>query len=81
MEEKRILVVDDDTANLTMANNILSMAGMRASCVKSGERALRFLTYTGLEHGAGLAGKDGFCYTCGERQEADSGREERKNDG
>ena len=35
--------MDDDTANLTMANNILSGAGMRASCVKSGERALKFL--------------------------------------
>ena len=43
MEEKKILVVDDNAANLTMANNILSAAGMRVSCVKSGERALRFL--------------------------------------
>ncbi len=43
MVEKRILVIDDDTANLTMANNILSAAGMRVSCVKSGEMAVRFL--------------------------------------
>ncbi len=43
MEEKKILVVDDNTANLTMANKILSAAGMRASCVRSGERAIRFL--------------------------------------
>ena len=43
MEEKKILVVDDDTANLIMANSILSAEGMRVSCVKSGEVALRFL--------------------------------------
>lgn len=38
-----ILVIDDDAANLTMANRILSAAGMRASCVKSADAALRFL--------------------------------------
>lgn len=38
-----ILVVDDDVSNLTMANNILSAEGMRISCVKSGEAAIRFL--------------------------------------
>ncbi len=38
-----ILVVDDDAANLTMANSILSGEGMRVSCVKSGESALKFL--------------------------------------
>ena len=43
MEEKRILVIDDDAANLTMANKILSQANMRVSCVKSGETALKFL--------------------------------------
>ncbi len=38
-----ILVIDDDSANLTMANTILSSEGMRVSCVKSGEAALKFL--------------------------------------
>ena len=38
-----ILVVDDDAANLTMANSILGGEGMRVSCVKSGESALKFL--------------------------------------
>ncbi len=38
-----ILVVDDNTSNLTMANKILGEAGMRVSCVKSGESALKFL--------------------------------------
>ena len=43
MADKWILVVDDDTANLTVANNILSEAGMRVSCVKSGAQAVKFL--------------------------------------
>lgn len=43
MSDKWILVVDDDTANLTVANNILSEAGMRVSCVKSGAQAVKFL--------------------------------------
>ena len=38
-----ILVVDDDAANLRAASHILVESGMRASCVKSGEEALRFL--------------------------------------
>ena len=38
-----ILVVDDDTANLRMASHILTAEGMRVSCLKSGEDALRFL--------------------------------------
>ncbi len=38
-----VLVVDDNTSNLTMANRILGEAGMRVSCVKSGEAALKFL--------------------------------------
>lgn len=38
-----ILVIDDDPANLKMANNILSTEGMRVSCVKSGEAAVKFL--------------------------------------
>ncbi len=38
-----ILVVDDDVANLTVANRILSAEGMRVSCVKSGSSALKFL--------------------------------------
>ena len=42
MSDKWILVVDDDTANLTVANNILSEAGMRVSCVKSGAQAVKF---------------------------------------
>lgn len=42
MADKWILVVDDDTANLTVANNILSEAGMRVSCVKSGAQAVKF---------------------------------------
>lgn len=38
-----VLVVDDDTANLKMASRILSEEGLRVSCLKSGEDALRFL--------------------------------------
>ena len=38
-----ILVVDDDAANLRMASRILSAEGARASCLKSGEEALKFL--------------------------------------
>ncbi len=38
-----ILVIDDDTSNLTMANSILSAEGMRVSCVKSGSSAVKFL--------------------------------------
>lgn len=38
-----ILVIDDDTANLKMASNILGAEQMRVSCVKSGEAALKFL--------------------------------------
>lgn len=38
-----ILVVDDDAANLRMASHILTAEGMRVSCLKSGEDALRFL--------------------------------------
>ena len=40
-----ILVVDDNTSNLTMANRILSEEGMRVSCVKSGEAAVKFLQF------------------------------------
>ena len=38
-----ILVVDDDTSNLRIANRILSGEGMRVSCLKSGEDAMRLL--------------------------------------
>ena len=38
-----ILVVDDDANNLKAASHILVKSGMRASCVRSGEDALRFL--------------------------------------
>ena len=38
-----ILVVDDDASNLRMASRILVSKKMRASCVRSGEDALRFL--------------------------------------
>lgn len=38
-----ILVVDDDTSNLKMANHILSKENMRVSCMKSGEDAINFL--------------------------------------
>ncbi|MCR5088642.1 MAG: response regulator [Oscillospiraceae bacterium] len=38
-----ILVVDDDAGNLKTASHILLTDGMRASCVRSGEDALRFL--------------------------------------
>ena len=38
-----ILVVDDDAANLRMASHIMTAEGMRVSCLKSGEDALRFL--------------------------------------
>lgn len=38
-----ILVVDDDTSNLKMANRILSQEKMRVSCLKSGEDAIKFL--------------------------------------
>ena len=38
-----ILVVDDDSSNLRMASHILSAEGMRVSCLKSGEEAIKFL--------------------------------------
>ncbi len=38
-----ILVVDDDAGNLKAASHILLAEKMRASCVRSGEDALRFL--------------------------------------
>ena len=38
-----ILVVDDDTSNLKMANRILSEENLRVSCLKSGEDATKFL--------------------------------------
>ena len=38
-----ILVIDDDANNLKAASHILVKSGMRASCVRSGEDALRFL--------------------------------------
>ena len=38
-----VLVVDDDAANLRMANHILSEEKMRVSCLKSGEQAIQFL--------------------------------------
>ena len=38
-----ILVVDDDSSNLRMASHILSEEGMRVSCLKSGEEAIKFL--------------------------------------
>lgn len=38
-----VLVIDDDSANLRMASHILSTEGMRVSCLKSGEDALKFL--------------------------------------
>jgi len=38
-----ILVIDDDTSNLKMANRILSTEKMRVSCLKSGEDAIKFL--------------------------------------
>ena len=38
-----VLVVDDDTSNLRMASHILVGEGLRVSCVKSGEEALKFL--------------------------------------
>ncbi len=38
-----VLVVDDDASNLKMASHILTSDGMRASCTKSGEDALKFL--------------------------------------
>lgn len=38
-----ILVIDDDTSNLKMANHILGRAQMRVSCLKSGEDAVQFL--------------------------------------
>lgn len=42
-----ILVIDDDTANLKIANRILSAENMRVSCLKSGEEALHFLQQDG----------------------------------
>ncbi len=38
-----IVVVDDDASNLKMASRILTEAGMRVSCLKSGEDAVKFL--------------------------------------
>ncbi len=40
-----ILVVDDNASNLVMANRILGDEGMRVSCVKSGEAAVKFLKF------------------------------------
>lgn len=40
---KWIMVVDDDTENLRMANHILSEEGIRVSCLKSGVHAIEFL--------------------------------------
>lgn len=53
-----ILVIDDDTANLKIANRILSAENMRVSCLKSGEEALHFLQQDGGGGGGGL-----FCRT------------------
>ena len=39
-----VLVVDDDADNLRMASRILATSQLRASCVRSGEEALRFLS-------------------------------------
>ena len=39
-----VLVVDDDADNLRMASRILATNQLRASCVRSGEEALRFLS-------------------------------------
>lgn len=39
-----VMVVDDDANNLRTASHILTGQNMRASCVKSGEAALRFLS-------------------------------------
>ncbi len=43
MMSEWVLVVDDDVANLRMANRILKDENMRASCLKSGEDAVSFL--------------------------------------
>ncbi|MCD7724720.1 MAG: response regulator [Clostridiales bacterium] len=40
-----ILVVDDSASNLKMASHILTEAGMRVSCLKSGGEALKFLEH------------------------------------
>ena len=45
---KWIMVVDDDTANLKMAGNILSKHNMRVTALKSGKAMLDYLG----EHGA-----------------------------
>ena len=37
-----ITVIDDDAANLRIASHILTGAGMRVSCLKSGEELLAF---------------------------------------
>jgi putative two-component system response regulator len=42
-----VLVVDDDSVNLHIANRILASGGIRASCVRSGEMALRMLRSEG----------------------------------
>jgi len=42
-----VLVVDDDAENLHRASRILSSGGLRSSCVRSGEDALRLLTRGG----------------------------------
>lgn len=39
-----VMVVDDDSNNLRTASRILMEQKMRASCVKSGEEAIRFLS-------------------------------------
>ncbi len=60
-----VLVVDDDALNLRVAGNILSSGGMRSSCVRSGETALRLLTSGGalpdlLLLDIHMPGMDGF---------------------
>ena len=39
-----VLVVDDDPANLRMASRILVSNGMRASCVRTGESAIKLMS-------------------------------------
>ncbi len=69
-----VLVVDDDAENLHRASRILASGGLRSSCVRSGEEALRLLR--GTERRPDLIlldlhmeGMDGFETLCALRGE------------
>lgn len=72
-----ILVVDDDTSNLKMANRILSGENLRVSCLKSGEDATKFLQENRPDlilldvHMPGMNGFDTIAAIRGNKETAD----------